>query len=210
MEIHAPDKPVEGLRDFFLHIGIVTIGILIALSLEGVREVWHNHELVHDSRETFRRELTIDRDHIGEELARVREVDANVKSVLQVLPALAHNPDELNKKLQAKRNPGYFFFLGSWEAALSTGALAHMPSEEVLKYAVADTSIRTYSSLQMNTLNAEDDAIQFFEAHPNPDPQELRTGTEKLLHFSSAEEGLAHVGEELQSDIEHAYEASGH
>ena len=39
MDIHAPDKPVHSLREFFIHIAIVTIGILIALGLEGVREV---------------------------------------------------------------------------------------------------------------------------------------------------------------------------
>ena len=38
MDIHAPDKPILTLREAASHLTIVTVGILIALSLEGVVE----------------------------------------------------------------------------------------------------------------------------------------------------------------------------
>jgi hypothetical protein len=38
MEIHAPSKPILSVREALVHLAIVTVGILIALSFEGVRE----------------------------------------------------------------------------------------------------------------------------------------------------------------------------
>ena len=38
MEIHAPDKPILTVTEAVVHLLIVTIGILIALSLEGALE----------------------------------------------------------------------------------------------------------------------------------------------------------------------------
>lgn len=57
MEIHAPEGPVTSLKEFLVHIGIVTIGILIALSLEGLLE-WHHHrELVEEARANIASEI---------------------------------------------------------------------------------------------------------------------------------------------------------
>jgi hypothetical protein len=38
MEIHARDKPILTLKEATVHLAIVTVGILIALSLEGLVE----------------------------------------------------------------------------------------------------------------------------------------------------------------------------
>jgi len=206
MEIHAPDHPVHSFREFAIHIGIVTIGILIALSLEGIRESIHEHRLVHEARENFRRELGIDRDHIQQELSVVRRISNKLQRTIPQLSALAKQPGAINQELAKSRNSGYFFFLNSWQTALSTGALAHMSSEEVLQYAAAEYDIRYYSNLQTQTLAAQGNAIAFFLSHPNPNPEELKQGLEKLMLFSQAEESLSYVGDQLQGAINAAYE----
>jgi hypothetical protein len=45
MELHAPGGPVRSLKDFFVHIGVVTLGILIALGLEQLVEAHHRSHL---------------------------------------------------------------------------------------------------------------------------------------------------------------------
>ena len=51
MEIHAPHKPILTITEALVHLAIVTVGILIALSLEGARQ-WHEHRnLVAETRE---------------------------------------------------------------------------------------------------------------------------------------------------------------
>ncbi len=81
MEIHGPDKAVHSWKDFGIHIAIVTIGILIALSLEGVRETVHEHRLVRDARDTFRVELQMDQKHAGLELEAVVKATAQLKKL---------------------------------------------------------------------------------------------------------------------------------
>ena len=51
MEIHGPEGPTNSFKDFAIHIVIVTIGILIALGLEGIRESIYEHRIVRDARE---------------------------------------------------------------------------------------------------------------------------------------------------------------
>ena len=58
------------------------------------------------------------------------------------LPALAKDhPEQINQRLQAIFNPGYFFTADSWQTALSTGALEHMSTEEVSAYGETADSI---------------------------------------------------------------------
>jgi hypothetical protein len=41
LDVHPPHEPVHGWRDFFVHPATITIGLLIALSLEGCVEWRH-------------------------------------------------------------------------------------------------------------------------------------------------------------------------
>jgi hypothetical protein len=57
MEIHAPDKPILTIKEAIVHLAIVTIGILIALSLEGLVEWRHHRELVQEARANIADEI---------------------------------------------------------------------------------------------------------------------------------------------------------
>ena len=82
MDIHAPERPIRSIKEFGIHIAIVTIGILIALSLEGIREWVHDTRLVHETIANFREELEVDWVHDTDELKRVREADELLKSLV--------------------------------------------------------------------------------------------------------------------------------
>jgi hypothetical protein len=38
LDVHSPHEPIIGWKDFLLHLFTITIGLLIALSLEGTVE----------------------------------------------------------------------------------------------------------------------------------------------------------------------------
>jgi hypothetical protein len=57
MDIHPPMKKMESLKEYAAHILIVTIGILIALGLEGIRESWREHAAVREAKSSFHEEL---------------------------------------------------------------------------------------------------------------------------------------------------------
>ncbi len=202
MDIHAPEKPIHSLKEFATHIAVVTIGILIALALEGVREMIHDRALVRETREDFRAELRGDLDHSNRESARVVQYARQLDQLVADLPALrANHPEQIAARLDDIRNPGYFFADNSWKAALSTGALAHMPTDDIQTYASAFEVIRIYSGLQHDALAAEDSARIFFHAHSHLTPDQLDTGTERILLLQRAEKGLVQVGGEAHTQI---------
>lgn len=211
MEIHAPEGPVTNFRELAIHIGIVTIGILIALSLEGIRELIHNRNLVHETRANFRVELETDKAHVEQEVAAVHRISRDLQKLRESVYDLAKRPGVIAQQLQQNslRNPGYFLSLQSWHAALSTGALAHMDPDEVLRYADCEYSIARYSSFQSDTENSELAARAYFVAHPDLTPAQLADGEEKLLLWEEREKTLAYVVDQVQTTIEDAYKASG-
>ena len=209
MEIHAPERPINSVKDFALHIAIVTCGILIALGLEGIIEAVHSRHLVRETRENVRFEMEIDLDHSKQELARVVLYDAQLKALVNDLPTLAlQHPGQVNERLEPIENPGYFFLANSWQSALSTGALEHMSTDEVNAYGAAAEVIKVYTSLQHDAQANETRTKAFFAAHPRLTPEQLEEGTERLLLFSRAEEALSFVGPQMQKSIETALRAA--
>jgi len=205
LDIHAPDHPILSLKEFFVHIAVVTVGILIALSLEGVREIVHDRRLVRETRENFHAELSYDLAHDDHEYSAVLRAENQLKQLIADLPQLAKvQPDQIAIRLAQINNPGYFFTQNSWQAALSTGALAHMSTDDVMTYSSVFESIRIYSNFQAQNLTAQDRAVLFFQSHPHPTSADLEEGTERLLLFERSETYLIHTGEELRAGLKDA------
>ena len=57
IEVHPPTEPVHGWRDFLVHLLTITIGLVIALSLEGCVEWRHHRHLVHEAEASLQREI---------------------------------------------------------------------------------------------------------------------------------------------------------
>ena len=209
MEIHAPESPIHSAKDFLVHMGVITCGILIALGLEGIREVVHNHHLVRETRETIHVEMEENLDNSKDEFKRVSDYRKQIATLITDLPTLAHDhPEQINQRLSVIENPQYFFSATSWQTSLSTGALEHMSTDEVTAYAGAAEGIRIYTGLQQNVVTEEAATKAFFSAHPHPTPEQQEQGMEHLLLFFHAEQSLEWVGKEMKSGTERAYRAS--
>ena len=63
MDVHAPHEPLHTWRDFWIHLGTITIGLLIAISLEqsveGLHHVHQRHQLEEDLRAEGERNVEI-------------------------------------------------------------------------------------------------------------------------------------------------------
>jgi hypothetical protein len=206
LDIHAPEKLILNLKDFAVHIAVVTVGILMALGFEGVREVMHDRHLVRETRENFRIELNGDLEHSKLEALRVGKIDKNLDQLADELPGLmADHPEQIALRLKAvEYNSGYFFADNSWQAALSTGALAHMPTEEIQQYASLFYILRIYAGLQQQCIPSEIRARIFFASHPTLSLAQQEDGVERVLLFQECESELVQVGGEMQDQLERA------
>jgi hypothetical protein len=204
MEIHGPQGPTNSFKDFVIHIVIVTIGILIALGLEGVRETIYEHRTVREARENFHAEFHANRTNLDKELINDKKTLVQLDQIVTDLPKLRLNPSQLVQRVADLKPSGYFFSNSRWESALSTGALGHMSVDEVNRYAELNFLVRTYTSLENQALTDWANLEAFFSARPNPNPTELDSGVEKLFIYRNDVRGLNQVGEEFSGSLNSA------
>jgi hypothetical protein len=182
----------------------VTIGILIALSLEGIRETIHEHRLVREARENFRIEMLQDQAHMKREISNVQDLSQRANTIIANLPTLAKNPAELKTRIDALAPSLYFFSSGSWTAALSSGALVHMSAEETTHYAGFDFMIHSYVGMQDRLLSQELDLHAYVDSRKTFGPQELADTEQRLRNFQSLVALMSNIGRQCDSTIETA------
>jgi hypothetical protein len=175
MEIHVPDQPVHTWRDYLRHIVIVTIGILIALSLEGVLEWRHHRAMVREARENIRREITGNLENVQKLLADQERAEREIADMLAFIDA----PPGSRPKPAGFFMPLKLISAASWNSAQVTGAVTYMSFDEVQGYAAVYDLQQHFGLIQQQLLR---DSILIGSA-PNldkPDPGALESWREKI------------------------------
>ena len=104
MHFHLP-KPLHGWREFAGEVGIIVIGVLIALGAEQVLEDWHWHNEVSNFRAAV--------DH---EIGRNLDV---WRIMMSVRPCVAHRLDDLGRLLAASTGGRQLHLLGPIDRPVS-------------------------------------------------------------------------------------------
>lgn len=161
LDVHSPHKPISNLSEFFLHLFTITIGLLIAVGIEGMVERHQHRELAAQARETMTAEIRKNQSNIADALKEIaaerKRMDANVGAVrkVQLAPKGPRLPD-------ANIDVSY----GStgveetaWKTAQATAALSYMPYTEAERYSSIYGIAETFEKAQDQL--AEDQA-RFF------------------------------------------------
>lgn len=125
MDIHRP-KPWHGLRELLKEVGIIVIGVLIALGGEQVVQSLDRRVEVDEARRVLRSEIAA---NVGQARTSI-EVQRCVSVQLDTFVAWANggpHPPEIQKGEVFKPHTS------AWEV-VKAGAAAHMPLEERLAY----------------------------------------------------------------------------
>jgi hypothetical protein len=134
IDVHPPNEPIHSWRDFFLHLTTITIGLLIALSLEGCVEWRHHRHLAHQAETSLHTEIRQNSQAMQEYLVVLhKQQEALVKDVV-ILKSIIKNqkaPDA--SKISIEFNITSLDNV-SWKTAQSTGALSYIPYELAQEY----------------------------------------------------------------------------
>jgi hypothetical protein len=145
IDVHPAPHAAHSLKEFFIHIATIVVGLLIALSLEQIIELIHHRHQI----EELRSSLSSERDHNRAVYHRATEVymedSAILHNNLRVFNYLRDHPGTPEAKL-----PGVVIWpshtfepsMSAWNDTGQSSVLAMMPREEVNKYS------STYFNLQ--------------------------------------------------------------
>lgn len=144
MEIHRP-KSIDNWQEFFKEVGTIVIGVAIALAGE---------EAVNDL--NWRHEVAVVQDSLNDELSdalfaaeeRVKIADCQ-RRTLNRLDELA---DESRGTLVIRNPPVRRVRLwgsAAWDAAVASGAVAHMDHEDRNAYALLFSFVRLFHDLNL-------------------------------------------------------------
>jgi hypothetical protein len=131
MHFHLP-KPLHGWRALVGEIGIIVVGVLIALSAEQLVQSIHERDDVAQLRAALRAELADDR-------ARWEGIRVRDRCTQQRLGALSHWLASAPPGARLAGNPYRVFLFNmhssAWDLAKTSPAAAHIPLKERLTYA---------------------------------------------------------------------------
>jgi hypothetical protein len=172
LEVHPPSEPVHGWRDFLIHLATITIGLLIALSLEGCVEFWHHRSLVHEAEESMQTEIRANAEELQGALDDVRKEQEFLRRDIEVMKKIIANPKETNRETLTINFRIRTFNNVSWKTAESTGALSYMPYQRAKEYsnlygAQSEIDVAEHQAVR-DTVLAVAPFVGIKEGDPNP------------------------------------------
>ena len=152
LDVHPPHEKMHGFKDFLLHLLTITIGLLIALGLEGYAEHWKQRELKKDAETKLRQEIRENAQEIALVHNATASEQANLKRIVDFLSARKKNEPYDTRQIRLD------FTLGdlksaSWKTAAATGALGFMEYDQVQRYSNVYQLQDKYSALQDQTID---------------------------------------------------------
>jgi hypothetical protein len=194
VEIHPPHPAAHSFKDFLVQLVTITAGVLIALSVESVREWNHYRTLVAEAREMIRRELTDNKKEVEAVLNGIPERQKNLVAAIQLADEM------LAKKEPTVHQLTLNFELAdlsaaSWQTAERTGALGHMDYAEVQKYSRLYGYQELYSARQRQAVDQLGLAMGILNPGPTEaSPRDLELFRQRVIELRATldiEEQLA-------------------
>ena len=170
MRVHLP-KPLHGWREFAGEVGIIVLGVLIALGFGQIAEQWQWRNEADSTRKALANELVVAadqgaqrlavedclRDRIGELAGRLNGNDGRwTADPLPVPPGAELFPHWDNRAIgRVYSVPLRGWSQDAWDTAKSTGVLNHMGHQEIANYSAVYAEVAAIRNLQNEELPLE-------------------------------------------------------
>lgn len=145
------------MKDFLLHLLTITIGLLIAVGIEGLVELHREHRLANEARATMREEIEHNHHEMSGFLIDMNKQKASIQRDVESLTKILVNPKD--KEAQKANIDATFRTIGlrdtAWKTAQTTGALTFMPYTEAQRYSNVYSSQEEFLRQQDKILEDE-------------------------------------------------------
>jgi hypothetical protein len=133
LDVHAPHEPVHSWKDVLIHIGIIVVGLCIAVTLEQIVEYFHHRYQIAETREELKQEREKNYGNLVREALLWRMDVAVLKNNLIIFDFIQKHPGTPEEKLPgipywSHRKAG--FSTVAWDTANSKGITTLLPAEE--------------------------------------------------------------------------------
>jgi hypothetical protein len=162
MELHVPHGSIRSIKDFLVHIGIVTVGVVVALGLSQLVEAYHRTRMAAETMEGFRREISF------AELQVKTIVDAILTSRDQIETEIAKlsAPPTQSAVQEPIQYPITFYQLirkANWEMAVATQVLSTLPPDKVRAYELAYEELQIFVDFERTGVGYRNDLHAYGE-----------------------------------------------
>jgi hypothetical protein len=183
MEIHLTGH-IRNFRDVFVHLGIITLGILIALGLEQLIEAHHRAKIGREAVTGIRRELAENRELVKQVLAVTPQVRAQIASQVAAISALR---DSDKTALTVVYPQLYLDFISSasWDTAIATQTLYYIPTADATRYSDAYGAFRLFQDVERTGLTTWQELRSDGRDTADLTPEQRRTLIERMHRYES-------------------------
>ena len=159
LDVHPPHKAIGSLSEFFLHLFTITVGLLIAVGIEGLVERHQHKELADSARQTMTVEIRKNAANVSDALRELaderKRMDANISAIAKAqLAPKGTAADDLNLDVSFGSTD---VDETAWKAAQATAALSYMPYADAQRfsgvYASAEIFRKTEEQLAADEAN---------------------------------------------------------
>jgi hypothetical protein len=146
MHLHLP-KPLHGWRAFLGEVGIIVVGVLIALGAGQIVEAVHDRDVAEQARENVRSEAAMDAGFIQTRLAEQGCVERRLSELSDIL-GRAGEGDLHPQPTWISLPPTIPFFTGRWQAATASGRNSLFSPEEQQQFGQLYQMFARYNDYQ--------------------------------------------------------------
>jgi hypothetical protein len=182
LDIHLPHGKPHGIKDFFIHLFTITVGLFIALSLEGLVEHRHHQHLAREAEDGLRAEIANNAKEIAHQREQIKDHLKQLQEDQNILAAWRANPHTKMGRISLGSEFESFDDM-SWKNAQNTGALAYMPYKDAQSF--SDIYLEQ-DSLSNDARQVADEIINsasLFVSHPDhwvPSPAQIDIESDRI------------------------------
>ena len=162
LDVHPPHSPTHTWKDFFIHVGTICVGLLIAVGLEQAVEYFHHRHQLHRFEEALRDESQVNLRNIDHDIQLLQDVigaqEANRASLLASMEPGSHPPIRFIEHPLSNSDSGLLWATPTdavWAGARDSNLLPSIPANRASNLSRLDVVVASVIGIQHQLFDQE-------------------------------------------------------